>query len=66
MIVNTLIQVFSAVGNGQIIYLLSVFDNIISDISNLNRFENLGYIDSLVKLLNSYVYEANTAKLLGC
>ena len=56
-IITTLIQIATSVSNVQINNLLRIFDNIMLDSSNLNKLENLGYIDTIIKLLQTYAYD---------
>ena len=56
-IITTLIQIATSVSNVQINNLLGIFDNIMHDSSNLNKLENLGYIDTIIKLLQTYAYD---------
>jgi serine/threonine protein kinase len=59
-IMNTLIQTATTMTNNQIESLIQIFDNIMSDANNLNKLENLGFIDTLLKLLNNFAYNDTT------
>ena len=62
-LIVTLIQAASAsnsITSSHIQNLLRIFDNIMLDVSNLNKLENFGYIDTLIKLLTSYAYDTGS------
>ena len=58
-ILITLIEISSQINNNQIENFIKIFDNIMKDINNLNILENLGYIETLLKFLNNFVYNNN-------
>ncbi len=59
-IMITLIQTTTTMSNNQIESLIQIFDNIMVDANNLNKLENLGYIETLLKLLNNFAYNDTT------
>ena len=59
-IMITLIQTTTSMPNNQIESLIQIFDNIMVDANNLNKLENLGYIETLLKLLNNFAYNDTT------
>ena len=57
-ILITLSQSVINLDNTQIEHVIQIFDNLMSDSNNLNKLENIGYIDTLLKLLNKFVYSS--------
>ena len=57
-LIITLSQIVINLNSSQIEKVIQTFDNIMTDANNLNKLENIGFIDTLLKLLNKYVYSS--------
>ena len=57
-LIITLSQIIINLDSSQIENVLQIFDNIMADANNLNKLENIGFIDTLLKLLNKFVYSS--------
>ena len=58
-LIITLSQIVINLDSFQIENIIQIFDNIMADANNLNKLENIGFIDTLLKLLNKYVYSSD-------
>ena len=57
-LIITLSQIVINLDSSQIESVIQIFDNIMADANNLNKLENIGFIDTLLKLLNKFVYSS--------
>ena len=57
-LIITLSQIVVNLDSSQIENVIQIFDNIMTDANNLNKLENIGIIDTLLKLLNKFVYSS--------
>ena len=57
-LIITLSQIVINLDSSQIEHVIQIFDNIMADANNLNKLENIGFIDTLLKLLNKFVYSS--------
>ena len=57
-LIITLNQIVINLDSSQIENVIQIFDNIMADANNLNKLENIGFIDTLLKLLNKFVYSS--------
>jgi len=57
-LIITLSQIVINLDSSQIESVIQIFDNILADANNLNKLENIGFIDTLLKLLNKFVYSS--------
>ena len=57
-LIITLSQIVINLDSSQIESVIQIFDNIMADANNLNKLENIGFIETLLKLLNKFVYSS--------
>ena len=57
-LIITLSQIVINLDSSQIENVIQIYDNIMADANNLNKLENIGFIDTLLKLLNKFVYSS--------
>ena len=55
-LIITLSQIVINLDSPQIENVIQIFENIMTDANSLNKLENIGYIETLLKLLNKFVY----------
>ena len=57
-LIITLSQIVINLDSSQIENVIQIFDGVMTDANNLNKLENIGFIDTLLKLLNKFVYSS--------
>ena len=55
-LIITLCQIMLDIDTRKILNIIHIFENLMINSNNLNKLENIGYIDILLKLLNKLIY----------